>query len=116
MREEPPMDSSSGGDERAVDEVVSDFDQTNDEAGALGGDDGGDVGADPEVQEPAEGDVLDQPDEWIPMGPQQSGLAWPLAANLADDDGLGDDELTPAERGGADRDPAVTPYSEEGKP
>jgi hypothetical protein len=103
---------------RPDEEVVTDFDQTNDEVHGLGGDDGGDLGADPAVDEPAEGDVLDQPDEWVPMAPQQQGVAWPLAAGLADDD-EGDDVI-PGEddRSGlteTDRDPAVTSYSEEGR-
>jgi hypothetical protein len=103
---------------RPDEEVVSDFDQTNDEVHGLGGDDGGDLGADPEVQEPAEGDVLDEPDEWIPMAPQQQGVAWPLVAGLADGDR--DDEINPGDTNPSglseeDRDEAVTDYSEEGR-
>jgi hypothetical protein len=101
---------------RPDDEVVSDFDQTNDQVHGLGGDDGGDIAADPEAPDPAEGDILDQADKVIPLAPQGQGLAWPLVGGLA---GADDDDAPPNSPPNGlsdeDRDPAVTGYSEEGK-
>jgi hypothetical protein len=119
---------------RPDDEVVTDFDQTNDQVHGLGGDDGGDIGADRASDDTAGSDVLDGPDEWVPMAPQQQGVVWPLVAGLGDDgaDGvLGVDGADGEDRGEADgadardgddglsetdRDPAVTSYGEEGRP
>ena len=101
---------------RPDDEVVTDFDQTNDQVHGLEGDDGGSVDADSPSPDPAERDDADGPDEWVPMAPQQQGVVWPLAAGLADDgaDGaFGEEDRSGASK--ADDDPAVTSYSEEGK-
>jgi hypothetical protein len=91
---------------RADEDVVTDFDQTNDQVHGLEGDDGGSLAS----PAPAErDDDADGPDEWVPMDPQQRGVVWPLAAGLAEDDA--------EDRSGAgesDSDPAVTSYSEEG--